>query len=213
MRVFLTVYFSWLLAVFIPSDYAIAQRNTAVTNFDRTDSTQGLLIYSISTTKPAYSSYYLEVYHLESRKKEKLELLPFREAEIKSDSIKVHYRAIMLPSGDYKIYGWGMTYNYGSGQKTFFPMGNFGLPFTVFGGRINYLGDYLGTTSLGRNVFGIKIPSGGYFIVSNRFEEDYEAIINKWPNLDLNGILNSMPDFSENKPIRSLMFLKGINIP
>jgi len=213
MRVIFTLFISCLIGVIIPGDYAVAQRNFDITKFNKSDSTQGLLIYSISTMKQAYSSYYLEIYHFESRKKEKLMLMPLHSSpEMKNDSVKVYYQAAMLPSGDYKIYGWGMTYNNGSGI-TYFPMGNFDLPFTVSGGRINYLGDYLGITSKGRNAIGMKVPSGGYFIVSNRFEKDHPAIVEKWPGLDLNSVLNAMPDFSENKPSRSLMLLKGINIP
>ena len=167
MRFFSTLCFS-LFTILLVASPSAAQRGRDVEKFDKTDSTQGLVIYSISTTKPAFSGYYLDIFHLESRKKEKLRLQSFQLPEIKNDSSRVYYHAVMLPSGDYKIYGWGMEYNYGSGEKTFFPMGNFGLPFTVFGGSINYLGDYLGTTTLGKSIIGLKVANGGYFIVSNR---------------------------------------------
>lgn len=191
----------------------IAQRN-AVNDFDESDSTKGLVIFSISTTKPAFSGYYLEVFHFENRTKEKLRLSPsFQLPDIKGDSSKIYYNAVLLPSGEYKIYGWGMEFNSGTGITTFFPMGNFSLPFAVTGGRVNYLGDYLGTSKGGRDILGMKRPTGGYFIVSSRFTEDFETIIRKWPNLDLNKTLNAVPDFGGNKPLRSLMYLKGINIP
>lgn len=203
----------YFLIIIIFTNVAKAQRN-ATREFDPADSTQGLVIFSISTTKPAFNGYYLDIFHIESRRKEKLGLsTSFNSPDLKGDSTKVYYNAVLLPDGEYKIYGWGMEYNSGSGTKTYFPMGNFGLPFTVAGGRINYLGDYLGTLTPGRNMLGMRIPSGGYFIVSNRFDQDYEIIVNKWPGLDLIKVLNAMPDFGENKPMRSLMFLKGINIP
>lgn len=211
MRLFSTLFFSLLITLFL-ANHATAQRGRDVGSFDKADSTQGLVIYSISTTKPTFNHYYLDIFHLESRKKEKLEFGTFQLADVKNDSAKVYYFAVKLPIGDYKIYGWGMVTSYGYGGTTIQPRGNFGLPFTVFGGSISYLGDYLGSAGKG-SFIGLEVPKGGYFIVSNRYEEDYKAISEKWPSLDLTGVLNAMPDFSENKPTRSLMFLKGINIP
>jgi len=212
MRVFSTLCLSLLITVFL-ANHAAAQRGRDVENFDKTDSTKGLVIYSISTTKPIFSRYNLKIFNLESRKKENFHLGTFQLADVKSDSVKIYYFAAMLPKGNYKIYGWDLVLNHYRGATTFSPRGNFSLPFTVAGGSINYLGDYLGTAVIGKGINVLLGPKGGYYIVSNRYEEDFKAIAEKWPSLDLTGILNTMPDFSENKPIRSLMFLKGINIP
>lgn len=211
MRFLSILFFSLLTLLFfaIPST---AQRGRDVEKFDKTDSTRGLVIFSISTTKPILSIYYLDIFHFESRKKARFALGTFQLADVKNDSAKVHYFATKLPRGHYKIFGWGLVSN-GIGGSTITPRGNFNLPFTVSGGSINYLGDYLGSAVYGKGINVLKGPQGGYFIVSNRYEEDYKAIAEKWPSLDLTGILNAMPDFSENKPMRSLMYLKGINIP
>ena len=209
---FLSILCFSLLTILFFANPSTAQRGRDVEKFDKTDSTQGLVIYSISTTRPIFSIYYLDIYQFESRKKARFALGTFQLADVKNDSAKVHYFAVILPKGNYKIYGWGLVTS-GFGGSTITPGGNFSLPFTVSGGSINYLGDYLGTAVLGKGINVLLAPKRGYFIVSNRYEEDYKAIADKWPSLDLTGTLNAMPDFSRNKPMHSLTFLKGINIP
>lgn len=128
--------------------------------------------------------------------------------------MKIQYYTTVLLKGNYKIYGWGMVYNTGNGKTTYYPKGNFSIPFTVFGGDINYVGDYRGQlVGNARNTDGIDVPTGAYFVVSNRYNQDYNVISNKFPNLKLDKVLNSMPDFTANNSVYSRMFLKGINIP
>lgn len=178
-----------------------------------TDSINGTVLYSISTTKNVFSNYYLEIFNLESRTKEKLYRVSEFNPDIKEDSVSVHYNAVTLPAGEYKIFGWSMVYLTGNGTKTFFPMGNFSIPFTVAENSVNYLGDYLGVPTMGRNIIGLKIPVGGYFIASERYEKDYQVISSRFPKLDLKGTVNAMPDFTKNNSRYSRIFLKGINIP
>ena len=200
------------LATILFSNSVFAQRN-ATQKFDPADSTRGLVIYSISTTKPVFRHYYIEILNIEDGRKERLFLSGFASADVKNDTCKVHYYATLLPSGAYEISGWGLLLNSNIGTRNLFLGGNFRFPFTVSGGQINYLGDYLGVAIRNRDMIGLKNVTGGYFVASNRLEQDYEVIEHKWPDLHLSKVLNALPDFSENKAKRSLVFLKGIDIP
>lgn len=143
---------------------------------------------------------------------------PFKLAlsyEIKKDSIRTFYDAIKLPAGEYIMRGWRMNYAdvygrlpFGSGPST-----QFHIPFTVFAGKVNYLGDYLAVVTQNKNLSGSQTGFGGYFIVSHRFNTDILAIKQKFHRLELSETLNCVPNFtSYNKKYTGIM-VKGINVP
>ncbi len=213
MRHFFVSFLPAVIVMFILNGCASSVQGPMARTIDTMDSTSGTLLYSISTVKPEFSNYYLGIFHLDSRKKEKLYRVSTYSPDIKNDSVSVHYNAITLPAGEYKIYAWGLEYPMVNGTRTFFPKGNFSIMFTVSANRINYIGDYLAIPVVGRDLLGIKQPTGGYFVVSNRFEKDYQTITSHFSKLDFKGVIDAMPDFSANNTRYSLMYLKGINIP
>ncbi len=55
----------------------------------------------------------------------------------------------------------------------------FSIPFTVRRGEAIYLGEFLAYSVFGRNMFGMQVPGGGYFVVSDRFERDSTLLKSK----------------------------------
>lgn len=80
---------------------------------------------------------------------------------------------VALPSGEYEIIDVSFFINHGQfGSQTFSAREKFSIPFSVIDGRGTYLGEFISRVTYGRNVFGIRIPAGGYFVVSDRFDRD-----------------------------------------
>lgn len=179
-------------------------------NYSSADTVNGVILFSFSAPKSFLQYYYsLEILNVDTKTKTTLRGSSY-EPDISNDSLKTGYEAIVLPKGNYRLYNWTIS----SGQTKFFPKGNFSLPFTVFGGDINYIGDYQGVVynSL-RKGPGHWPSTEVYFVVSNRYSQDAGVVASKFPDVDLSKVVNSMPDFVQNNTRFSLMYLKGINIP
>jgi hypothetical protein len=179
-------------------------------NYNRADSENGVILFSFSAPKSSWQYFFsLEILNEDTKVKTSLRGSSYKP-DIKNDSLKISYEAVILPKGNYRLYNWEIS----SGQTKFFPKGNFSLPFTVFGGDVNYIGDYQGVINSGRRGGPGYWPSTEvYYLVSNRYNQDAVIVASKYPDVDFRKVLNSMPDFGQSNTKFSLMFLKGINIP
>ncbi len=180
---------------------------------NKSDSTSGVVLFSVSLPKQSYGQYYIDIFHIESRKKEKLFISTAEVPNFKNGEMKIFYGVKVLPKGEYKIYSWGIDFNDGTRKKPYISKANIAFPFTVFAGDVNYLGDYFGVYKRITNGGGLKVPTEAYFIVSNRYLEDKEIISKKFPGLNLNKTVDAMPDFTGNNTAHSGFYLKGINVP
>lgn len=185
------------------------QRSSDMT-FNRSDTTKGMVLYSFSQSKSRWPiSFSFDIIHTETKKKTTL-FVGSNTPDVMNDSIQKCYGAVILPEGDYTLYNWKMS----SGSNSYFPKGNFSIPFTIFGGDVNYIGDYLlKNIDVNRTAKGVWPYRETFFIVSNGYAEDFDIVKDKFPNLDLNKVLDAVPDFSRNNSKFSLMYLKGVQIP
>jgi hypothetical protein len=182
-------------------------------SLNKSDTANGIVLYSISMPKSSLGTYYLHIFHLGNRTKERLHISGSGIPDYKEEGMEIHYGAQTLPKGDYKIYGWEIVYNYGGGKQTYFPKANISVPFTIYGGDVNYIGDYFAGT---RKITGngeLKISMDFNFTVSNRYREDSKIIGNKYPALNLNKVVDAIPDFAGHNTANSGFYLKGINVP
>ncbi len=154
--------------------------------------------------------YQLKIHNLDNHDKFPLNLMRLQERpDLDSDSLKTYYYAIRIPAGEYRIYGWTMSI----GNTTYFPKSNISIPFTVTGGAVNYMGDYLAVTKSSPKFLGMASPQGGLFVVSNQYEPHYALIQDKFPALKSWRVIDAMPDFIGSNTKYSGMLLKGINTP
>jgi hypothetical protein len=179
---------------------------------DKADKTMGIAVFSISVNNSDFTGYTINIVHNEYKMTGELAIHTLYP-DIKKDTIDTYFRALQLPTGKYRIYGWAMSSGDGKSERIYFPKGNFSIPFTIYGGRVNYLGDYMGVSIIDPRFPKFRIASKGYFVVSDQFEADYETLIVKFPKLDLNKVLLCIPDFARYNKNYSGMYLKGIQIP
>lgn len=88
-----------------------------------------------------------------------------------------------LDPGEYEIYGVYFYYNNGQVSKTYETKEPFSIPFTVEEDNTYYIGEFLSYGLWGSNVFGISIPTGGYFEASENKKRDYDLLKVKFPEL------------------------------
>jgi hypothetical protein len=88
-----------------------------------------------------------------------------------------------MPPGDYEIFNFSLFYNAGNVQKFFSSKQEFSIPFSIRPGSTTYIGEYLVAGLFGRNIFGMPIAGGGYFIISNKSERDIAVAKRKQPAL------------------------------
>jgi hypothetical protein len=73
-----------------------------------------------------------------------------------------------LPAGDYEIHGvelYGYNANFRAKPDAV-------IPFSIKPGRTVYLGNYLAKGNTGKNLFGMSVPAGVTFIVSDRLANE-----------------------------------------
>src|ERR1700722_4299905 len=90
-----------------------------------------------------------------------------------------------LAPGDYEFYGISAAM-YGALQWRWQPDDEFSIPFTIFPGVATYLGDFRGVSTSRRSALslGAPLPTGAYFVVSNRADRDLPIARRKAPKLD-----------------------------
>lgn len=77
-----------------------------------------------------------------------------------------------LPPGEYEIYNFNIYFNTGMVEKNFGARVDVAIPFTVKTGVTTYLGNYQANGQTGKNVFGMPLPAGAVFAVSDRLADD-----------------------------------------
>ncbi len=88
-----------------------------------------------------------------------------------------------LPAGQYEFFGYSMFIGSPVGTTEFKQREEFSIPFTVKPGQVTYLGEIRLVPVLGRNIFGIAILGGGYFVLSDQRQLDMVLLRQDYPNL------------------------------
>ena len=107
-----------------------------------------------------------------------------------------------LAPGDYEFFGISAAMH-GTLQWRWQPDDEFSIPFSIAPGVATYLGDFKGVSTSRRSAWslGAPLPTGAYFVVSNRLDRDLPIAKRKAPKLDQvnpavpNGAVISSPYF------------------
>ncbi|KAA0991681.1 hypothetical protein [Dyadobacter aurulentus] len=200
------------ILVYVLNSCATVYSPPAQISLNKQDSLNGVALFSISNTEALLTNYQISIFNNDLRKIFFLNKW-VNDIDLKKDSAQISYSAILLPKGSYRVIGWEMSYQDLYVKKVYFSRGNFSIPFTIHAGRVNYLGDYLAAVTYDTKILGARVQTGVYYVVSDRFEEDFGAISKKFPQLDINKVLQCIPDFAGYNKSYSGMYLKGVNIP
>lgn len=79
-----------------------------------------------------------------------------------------------LPAGRYEIYDFDVFMNGGRYRQNFRSRAEFSIPFVVQPGKAVYLGNYQANGVRGRNIVGIPITAGAFFVVEDRLQQDVQ---------------------------------------
>jgi hypothetical protein len=101
---------------------------------------------------------------------------------------------VRLPPGRYAFYNMRLVQSGPGVTREFSAATSFALPFTVEQGVTHYLGDIRGYPTLGRNIFGMPLASGGYFVIRDRFDRDLRLLERRRASTAVGRVVNSVPD-------------------
>jgi hypothetical protein len=104
----------------------------------------------------------------------------FSEAEARG----IVFFAQLAPA-EYEIFAFELSqFRAQFGSTTFRSDVKFSIPFSVAEGRVTYLGQFLSVAAYGKNVFGMAVPGGGYFVFSDKMERDIRLLQNEKTDFD-----------------------------
>jgi len=79
---------------------------------------------------------------------------------------------IPLPAGDYQFYGYFISHTDAMGSTMWSNREPFDIPFKIRAGEVTYVGEICAVQRLGKNVFGITLPSGANWVILAAGERD-----------------------------------------
>jgi len=89
-----------------------------------------------------------------------------------------------LRPGNYNIenvrFAYATAYSYGSWTAK----EDFSMPFTLEANNTYYIGRLMAFGERSRNILGIKVASGGFWVIESNLEYDLEHIVKKCPGID-----------------------------
>lgn len=103
----------------------------------------------------------------------------FNVGQSERDIVKVY----KLPAGQYEFFDFSMFIGSPVGTTDFSAREEYSIPFTVKPGQVTYLGEIKLIPRTGRNIFGLPIPGGGHFILSDQRSRDMALLRENYPNL------------------------------
>lgn len=116
--------------------------------------------------------------NLDTQEVGSIETHPFYDTTGNPDLYERHKKIgwvfeLTLPPGRYEFFRYFSVRNLGQfGSTQYRSKQEFSVPFAVEAGKIHYLGEYRAHAFMGRNIFGIGLPFGGYFVVLDQQARD-----------------------------------------
>lgn len=109
-----------------------------------------------------------------------------------------------MQPGHYEIYNFSIHHNGGNVQTDFYSRRNFSIPFTIRPNETTYAGNYQANMVTTKGTFGVAVPNGATFVVTDREKRDLELVRNRIPDVVFGPVSNSTPKPEE---IRNPLFV------
>jgi hypothetical protein len=77
-----------------------------------------------------------------------------------------------LAPGDYEIFDFQIYYNNGAVSEDWSSKTAVSLPFHIATGQATYIGNFMAVGLRGKNLLGLPVPAGAYFVVSDKGARD-----------------------------------------
>lgn len=109
---------------------------------------------------------------------------------------------LTLPPGRYEFNGFRMVAAGPLGSSEWRQRAPLSLPFQVHPASLNYVGAITAHTLVGRNIFGLPIPAGGYFVFQDQLERDLSLLKERRGQAALAPARSVVPDLEQaNNPL------------
>ncbi len=165
--------------------------------------TQGLLVGSISRDPrgPKYASqtfYFKNVATGEAHSIQSQPMFNMFGGQTPDDfkTSESHGALFMfsLTAGEYIFHNFELFLSNGYYESTWQSEEDYAIPFVIHPNTINYVGEIKLVPATGKNFFGMKIPAGGVWVISNEIDRDLKLMKSKHPELSGKEVMNSVPD-------------------
>jgi len=98
-----------------------------------------------------------------------------------------------MQPGNYEIYNFSIHLNGGNTQTDFYSRRNFSIPFTIRPNETTYVGNYQANMVSMKGPFGVAVPNGAIFVVTDRERRDLELVRKRIPDVVFGPVSNSTP--------------------
>lgn len=105
--------------------------------------------------------------------------------------------AFTLPAGKYTFDNFNLYRSTGYSYQYWSSKTPYSIPFEVVGNKIKYLGEIKLVAMTGKNLFGIRVPAGGVWVITDQQKRDFPLIKNKHPEVAIDQVIISVPDREE----------------
>jgi hypothetical protein len=163
------------------------------------DKDHGIVLcsFGVPKTTTAYTEYYLQVQDKATGKKYGFGLrkgtsYPGTRKHDVNDSLKVYYRALVLPLGKYTVCNYAMISTVMGSGWSFRCKEDFSIPFEVQANTVNYIGNYTCIPAKIKALIGKQLW-GGTFYASGRLSEDAAFIKENYADFDYDSIVDQTP--------------------
>jgi len=101
--------------------------------------------------------------------------------------------ALKLPAGHYVLYNFVLFQSSGMSHTYYSSKTDFAIPFEVHPNHANYIGELKLEGATGRNFFGMKVPAGGIWVISDKQNRDVALLKASMPQMPLDEIISVIP--------------------
>lgn len=151
-----------------------------------------------ATTKTNYDWYIIHFRNLETKAKGRfvyhqnnLFRAHKRDYETQDENGVVWY--FNLRPGRYEIFNYTIYLHAGTSEINWYSRKDFSIPFTIRPNETTYLGNYQANLMTEKGAFGVAMPNGAKFVVTDREKRDLELVRNRIPNVAFGSVNNATP--------------------
>jgi hypothetical protein len=115
-----------------------------------------------------------------------------RRPDIDDTTEEAEVWVVPMQPGDYEFYSFEIWSDNGYARERFTPNQNFSVPFSIKPNTSIYVGDFRAMEVIGRNVFGLPVEGGAYFMISDQGDRDLK--IAKAHDPGVSNVEKAIPD-------------------
>jgi len=105
--------------------------------------------------------------------------------------------AFTLPAGKYVFHNFRLYQSSGTFSQNWTSKKDYAIPFEVHANATNYVGEIRLDPATGKNIFGMTVPAGGIWVISDQLGRDVELLKKLHPEVPVNGIVKVIPTKKE----------------